>query len=315
MNTPELIMLVGLPGSGKSTYAKSLKGDYIIHSSDDLREEMFGDVNENSKENNAKLFVELHKRIKDDLRNGKNVIYDATNLNRKRRIAFLRELTHIPCHKSCLLVMTPYYLCQRNNKQRQRCVPEDVIKRMYMNFQPPNKIEGWDDIDIIFSCKKNDFSDYTLATLYNRATGIDYFDQGNHHHALTLGGHCRKSAEYILEHYPNNELLHAAALLHDEGKVFTRTTINSKGVNDGDCHYYQHHCVGAYNSIFYLYNMEMGFRVDEILHVASLIYFHMHPYREWKDADKSIKKRLRIQFGEKLYDEVIALHDADEFAH
>lgn len=88
MDVPEIIMLVGLAGAGKSTYAKTLRGNYAIHSSDDLRKEMFGDENENSKENNEKLFTELHKRIKDDLRKGVNVIYDATNLNRKRRIAF-----------------------------------------------------------------------------------------------------------------------------------------------------------------------------------------------------------------------------------
>ena len=308
----ELLFLVGLPGSGKSTYAKSLKGDYIIHSSDALREEMFGDVNENSKESNQKLFVELHRRIKDDLRNGKNVIYDATNINRKRRIAFLQELKNIPCHKSCLLVLTPYYLCQTYNKQRQKCVPESVIKRMYMNFQPPHKSEGWDDIDIIFSCKKKDIQDFNLAILYNRATGIDYFDQGNKHHTLTLGEHCRKSAEYILEHYPNNELLHLAALLHDEGKVFTQVFLNAKGINDGDCHYYQHHCVGAYDSFFYLYNMD--YRVDDLLHVATLIYFHMHPYREWKDS-KSVEKRLKEQLGDKVFNEIIALHKSDDFAH
>lgn len=311
-DTPKFIMLVGLPGSGKSTYAKSLGDNYVIHSSDDLREEMFGDVNENSKESNAKLFVELHKRIKADLQNGKNVVYDATNLNSKRRTAFLRELTHIPCHKSCVLVMTPYYVCQKHNTQRQRCVPQDVIKRMYMNFQPPNKIEGWDDIDIIFGCAKGWFGDYKITVLYNPASGISYYDQSNKHHSLTLGDHCRIAADYIKEHYPTNELLYFAALLHDEGKLFTRTTVNAKGVDDGDCHYYQHHCVGAYNSIFYLYNLR--FNTDEILHVALLIYLHMNPYMGWKDADENKRDKLRNQFGE-LYDEVMALHEADEFAH
>lgn len=313
MNTPELIMLVGIVGSGKSTYAQSLKGDYIIHSSDNLREEMFGDVNENSKESNNKLFIELHKRIKEDLRNGKNVIYDATNINRKRRMAFLRELSNIPCHKTCLLVMNPYHICVRYNMQRQRVVPEHVIRRMYLNFQPPHKIEGWDDIDIIFSCKKKELWDYSLSILYNHATGIDYFDQHNKHHSLTLGEHCRKSAEYILQNYPANELLHLSALLHDEGKVFTRTFVNAKGDDDGNCHYYQHHCVGAYNSFFYLYNS--GYHAEDMIHVASLIYFHMHPYMAWKDADKSVNKRLKIQLGDKLYDEIIALHKADEYAH
>lgn len=39
----ELIMLVGLPASGKSTWAKEYSEthpDYIVHSSDKLREEI-----------------------------------------------------------------------------------------------------------------------------------------------------------------------------------------------------------------------------------------------------------------------------------
>ena len=42
---PELIMLVGLPGSGKSTYAAQYKvKGYHVHSSDDIREELFSDI-------------------------------------------------------------------------------------------------------------------------------------------------------------------------------------------------------------------------------------------------------------------------------
>lgn len=312
MSKPKLIMLVGLAGSGKSTYAKTLSNEYNIHSSDSLREEMFGDVNENSKECNEKLFVELHRRIKSDLRNGNNVIYDATNLNRKRRITFLRELKNINCFKTCVLILAPYYVCIDNNSARDRKVPDDVIKRMYMNFQPPHKSEGWDDIEIIFSFDTSNFSDYKLSVLYNHATGIDFMNQGNEHHSLTLGEHCRKAASYIHEHYPEKELLYLSALLHDEGKVFTMTAVNSKGERDGNCHYYQHHCVGSYDSIFYMYNM--GYRVEDLLYVANLVYYHMSPYREWKNNER-LENKMKSLLGDNLYSDIIALHDADKYAH
>ena len=312
MSEPTFIMLCGLPASGKSTYARSLDKYYTIHSSDDLRVEMFGDVNENSKESNDKLFIELHSRIKRDLKNGKNVIYDATNINRKRRIAFLSELKNIPCYKSCILIASPYYICLQNNRNRKKKVPENVIKRMYMNFQPPHISEGWDDIDIMFSCNQESFDDYTLATLYNNATGIDYFNQGNHHHSLTLGQHCRASAAYVFSKCPDNILLHTAALLHDEGKVFTMTAVNSKGERDGNCHYYQHHCVGAYDAIFYTYNL--GLNVEEILYVSTLIYFHMAPYCEWKSS-KKVEQRCKSQLGDRLFNDILLLHEADEYTH
>ena len=80
-------MMVGLPGSGKSTYAKQLSEETnaVICSSDTIREELYGD--ENSQDNNDEVFKILHSRIKENLKNGKNVIYDATNINSKRRKA------------------------------------------------------------------------------------------------------------------------------------------------------------------------------------------------------------------------------------
>ena len=88
----KLIMMCGLVASGKSFVANqlALKENAVIHSSDELRIELFGDVNEVDK--NGEVFQELHKRIKDDLKKGKNVIYDATNLNHKKRKGFLEEL-------------------------------------------------------------------------------------------------------------------------------------------------------------------------------------------------------------------------------
>lgn len=52
-------MLVGLPASGKSTYAKKLskKENAIILSSDELRKELFGNIN--NQNHNAEVFKEL----------------------------------------------------------------------------------------------------------------------------------------------------------------------------------------------------------------------------------------------------------------
>ena len=91
---PNFVMLVGLPGSGKSYIAHKLsKMDYNIHSSDDIREELSGDIN--NQEINQKVFNILHNRVKEDLRANKNCVYDATNISYKRRKAFLEEIKSI----------------------------------------------------------------------------------------------------------------------------------------------------------------------------------------------------------------------------
>mgnify|MGYP003299417619 CR=1 FL=1 len=88
----KLIILCGIPGSGKSWIADELLSEYLIfgerediavHSSDAIREELFGDPS--SQENNALVFETMHKRVRDDLKADKTVIYDATNITRKAR--------------------------------------------------------------------------------------------------------------------------------------------------------------------------------------------------------------------------------------
>lgn len=81
----ELIMMVGISASGKSTIAHELAEQERakVFSSDDIREELWGDVS--IQKNPQKVFNILHQRVINTLNEGKNCIYDATNLNSKRR--------------------------------------------------------------------------------------------------------------------------------------------------------------------------------------------------------------------------------------
>lgn len=298
MDMPKLILLCGIPGSGKSNYSLKIakKHDVKIFSSDDLREELFGDVN--NQDNNVKLFEELHKRIKCCLREGKSAIYDACNISYKRRMAFLAELKNIPCEKICVLIATPYEECLERNSKRDRHVPEHVIERMYRQFNIPYWYEGWDDIQIEYGDYKGCY--YSALNFYNRY--IDY-DQNNSHHDLTLGEHLFKTSLCVGH---DNLALVFAALLHDCGKPFCATLVNKKGEVTKDCHYYDHQYVGAYNSLFY--NDGDVNRLD----VAILIHWHMQPYF---NKEEKTKEKYRKLWGETLYNDIMSLHEADKAAH
>lgn len=218
MERNKLIMMIGLPASGKSLIADqlSLEVSAVIHSSDNLRQELFGDVNLQDK--NGELFTELHNRIKKDLKEGKNVIYDATNLNYKKRKGFLEELKKIDVHKQCIFVSTPYEKCLEQNNLRERKVPEYVIKRMYMSVNIPQYYEGWDSIQIIWSTEGYNFD---TNLLFNGENGLNKIDQENPHHTFTIGKHCLMCS-HICEELIDDFELNMAAMYHDIGKRFTK---------------------------------------------------------------------------------------------
>lgn len=292
----KLIMLVGLPCSGKSTISKKLEEEYnaTIFSSDELRIEMFGDVND--QEHNQELFVELHKRIKDCLNSGKSAIYDACNINYKRRMAFLSELKNTPCEKICVLMATPYNVCVRRNKVRDRQVPVSVISRMYSNFNVPYWFEGWDDIQVEYDGYAKYFGD-PMKFYFD----FKDYDQNNSHHTLTLGEHCHQVSLNV----GYDMTLVYAGMLHDCGKPLCATHINKNGEWDDDCHYYDHQYVGSYLSLFYNYGD------INPLDVAVLIEWHMQPYF---NKEEKTKKKYRQLWGEELYQKIMKLHEADRSA-
>jgi predicted kinase len=300
----KLYLLVGLPGSGKSIYAEKLKEEgIIVHSSDAIREEL-GDINDQSK--NEEVFRILHKRIKNDLRDEKSVCYDATSLNRKRRIAFLKELKHISCKKICVLVATPYEMCVVQNFKRDRRVPVEVIWNMYKNFNVPCEQEGWDEIIVHYP--NEEWQEY-YGDIANHIVELCDFDQENHNHALTLGEHMRKAGNYLFDILRKESDVIHAAFTHDIGKVDTKDFKDGKGEPTEEAHYYQHHCVGSYKSLFFRYPSGVN-----KMYVSLLIGLHMKPHLEWKQSEKAKEKDKKF-FGDKVYNDVMLIHKSDLAAH
>ena len=125
----EFYLMVGLAGSGKSTIAKEIEysirmsspkyDEYgradkvVLISSDDIREEILGDVNDQTQ--NDKVFSHIHKLIKQAVRDYNHIIVDATNLTIKNRRALLNCLDDKKdYHKIAYIVNTPIEKCKEN---------------------------------------------------------------------------------------------------------------------------------------------------------------------------------------------------------
>ncbi len=195
---PVLYMFVGLPASGKSYYTRKLakKTGVNIHSSDDIRRELYGDERIQGDRNT--VFNTLHSRIKEDLRDGKSTIYDACNISYKRRMAFLQELNNISCKKVCIFAATPFEKCLENNAKRERYVPTEVIENMFRHFDTPSYFEGWNEIKICYP-KRAYRSFYGTPSAFVERY-IDY-SQDNPHHDYSLGNHCKSTGYRFTKEY------------------------------------------------------------------------------------------------------------------
>ena len=310
MNVLAFYMMVGLPGSGKSTKAEQIKNEFgaQVFSSDAFRKEKFGDEKVQKDANG--IFKELLNRCAASLDSGHTTILDATNLSYKKRMEFLRELdkkVSLVFSKICILMATPYEICCERNSSRERVVPDEAMKRMYHSFYTPSYFEGWNDIKIVYPDEMDRIEDLTnkyLASVMN-------FPQDNPHHKYSLYDHLFEARKYIEDHYnylPKKELLRLiiAANYHDIGKPATKFF----KPNDSIAHYYNHENVGAYMILF----LFRASSVESVLYISSLICYHMMPYVFEKSEEKTIE-RYKNLWGEEFYNDIMRLHEADVAAH
>lgn len=142
----DFILFCGIPGSGKTYLGRAAAdtGECILISSDDIREKLWGDAND--QRNPKRVFEEMEKLTLGLLVEGYNVIYDATNLKRKNRIAILNKVRELDSliDASCIIFDIPLDICIRRAAERDRVVPEEVIRRMYKTMEKPTYDEGWD---------------------------------------------------------------------------------------------------------------------------------------------------------------------------
>lgn len=311
MKFPKCYIMIGLPGSGKDYLINSNKKENdIVVSSDKLREELFGDIND--QKHNNEVFNEMFKRTVAALKNGQNVYYNATNINRKRRINLIKEIKNAVKKTIAfyaIVIATPYEKCLGNNNKRDRKVPEEVIKKMLFNYQPPAYQEGFNYIKFI-----RNYS-FDIYLLLKKSQNISH---RNPHHKLTIGDHMLKSAEYIRNYCHEYNLpfdyymfyICIATEFHDIGKPMTQIQ------KDGICHYYNHHNVGAY----IISCSEFSNDDNTMVLISNLIYHHMDYFDENK-----IKKTKQFFHNDSIdyYDLnrpsfewcLDLLHCADSYAH
>ncbi len=146
MNT--LYITVGLPGSGKSTYAKEfIKGKEIEYLSSDSLRAVYG-KSEEDQTVTPLVFGHIKRKVDEFLKDGKNVMVDATSVNRKERSDYINTAKKYGAKVVAIVFkMDRQGLIDRNKKrgeQGARVVPDWVIDKMLAKFEEPSYSEGID---------------------------------------------------------------------------------------------------------------------------------------------------------------------------
>ena len=145
----KLIILVGIPGCGKTTYANKFlrKKNTFVLSSDTIRKQVFGD--ENAQYNNKLIFSILFKRARSKLKQGMNVVIDATNISSATRKETLAYFSDLDLQKIATVINAPIEVCISRDQKRTRSVGEEGVMKLAGRYEPPTLEEGFDEINII----------------------------------------------------------------------------------------------------------------------------------------------------------------------
>lgn len=152
----ELIMLCGVPCSGKTTFVKTLLSqpywsNAVILSTDNYIEEQAKRLGMTYNEifddtiSDATRELELQLNMAKD--KGKDIIYDQTNLTIKARRDKLRKIPSFYKRIAVYFEVSLEDALERNKHREGKFIPESILKRMHHQFVVPTLYEPFDFIE------------------------------------------------------------------------------------------------------------------------------------------------------------------------
>lgn len=133
----EVILMCGLPGTGKDTWIENNHPDMPVVSLDAVRQEL----NVSPKDNQSKVVATAREYAREHLRRKRPFIWNATSVTGQLRSNFIDLAESYGAKVRLVFLETSYDEELRRNADRQARVPREVIDRMLSNFETPERFE------------------------------------------------------------------------------------------------------------------------------------------------------------------------------